>query len=42
MDEATGVVTAPLPAVEELPNAHQGDNPGNEPVATSVAAPEFF
>ena len=41
VDAATGVVTAPLPAVEELPNAHQGDNPGNEPVATSVTEPEF-
>ena len=41
VDVATGVVTAPLPAVEELPNAHEGGNPSDEPAATSVAEPEF-
>ena len=41
VDAATGVVTAPLPAVEEMPDAHAGGNPVGEPVATSSAAPEF-
>ena len=41
VDAATGVVTAPLPAVEEMPDAHAGGNPAGEPVATSSAAPEF-
>jgi pyruvate dehydrogenase E1 component alpha subunit len=41
VDAATGVETAAQPAVEVLPDAHQGDNPGSEPVATSPAQPEF-
>ncbi len=41
VDAATGVVTAPLPAVEEMPDAHQGGNPSGEPIATSPAKPEF-
>lgn len=41
IDTATGVETAPQPAVEELPDAHQGGNPATEPVATSPAQPEF-
>ncbi|QKG58203.1 pyruvate dehydrogenase (acetyl-transferring) E1 component subunit alpha [Hymenobacter sp. BRD128] len=41
VDTATGVETAPQPAVEELPDAHQGGNPATEPVATSPAQPEF-
>ncbi|GAA4502332.1 pyruvate dehydrogenase (acetyl-transferring) E1 component subunit alpha [Hymenobacter ginsengisoli] len=41
VDAATGVETASQPAVEELPDAHKGGNPPNEPVATSPAQPEF-
>jgi pyruvate dehydrogenase E1 component alpha subunit len=41
VDAATGVETAPQPAVEEMPAAHEGGNPGAEPVATSPAQPEF-
>jgi len=41
VDAATGVETAAQPAVEELPAAHQGGNPSDEPVATSPAQPEF-
>jgi pyruvate dehydrogenase E1 component alpha subunit len=41
VDAATGVETAPQPAVEEMPAAHQGGNPSDEPVATSPAQPEF-
>ncbi|MDO7884852.1 pyruvate dehydrogenase (acetyl-transferring) E1 component subunit alpha [Hymenobacter cheonanensis] len=41
VDAATGVETAKQPSVEELPDAHEGGNPANEPVATSPAQPEF-
>jgi pyruvate dehydrogenase E1 component alpha subunit len=41
VDATTGVETAPQPAVEEMPAAHQGDNPSDEPKATSPAQPEF-
>lgn len=41
VDANTGVETVKQPSVEELPNAHEGGNPANEPVATSPAQPEF-
>jgi pyruvate dehydrogenase E1 component alpha subunit len=41
VDAATGVRTAPLPAVEEMPDAHKGGNPSDAPMATSPAEPEF-
>ena len=41
VDAATGVETAAQPAVEELPNAHAGENEQAEPKATSPAEPEF-
>ncbi|RYE91378.1 MAG: hypothetical protein EOO37_00415, partial [Cytophagaceae bacterium] len=41
VDEATGVETVQQPAVEVLPDAHQGGNPSDEPVATSTAEPKF-
>jgi pyruvate dehydrogenase E1 component alpha subunit len=40
-DAATGVETATQPKVEEMPDAHQGGNPTDAPVATSPAQPEF-
>ena len=41
VDAATGVETVKQPSVEELPAAHEGGNPADEPVATSPAQPEF-
>jgi len=41
VDAATGVETVKQPSVEELPAAHEGNNPAHEPVATSPAQPEF-
>jgi pyruvate dehydrogenase E1 component alpha subunit len=41
VDKATGVETVQQPAVEVLPDAHAGDNPADEPKATSPAEPKF-